>query len=1262
MEILEQIWDWIGSFFGGIATGFERSITSLFGSSNARYIKKLQPRVAAINALEPKYQALTDEALRGETVEFRKRLAAGETLDDLLVEAFAVCREAGRRFLGMRHYDVQLIGGMVLHSGAIAEMVTGEGKTLVATLPAYLNALEGKGVHVVTVNDYLARRDMEWMGPLYMGLGLTVGAIQNSMDSAERQKSYACDITYGTNNEFGFDYLRDNMRPAARDDDNYPKTYQQSQGPLNYAIIDEVDNILVDEARTPLIISGPAHDDVQKYARADQLARQLTKDTHFEIKEKEHSVNLTDEGVRAAEKLAGVESFYTAGNMEWPHLIDNSLKAHHLYKRDVNYVVEDDGEVVIVDEFTGRKMPGRQWSDGLHQAVEAKEGVRIKEETQTLATITLQNFFKLYRKICGMTGTAMTEAGEFWKIYKLEVIAIPTNKPLQRTNHPDVIFRSEREKFVAIADEIERTNKWDILDLNDGTEKIGLIQKEQPDAIEFQPKDARQRETIARDKIKYLQHRGRPVLVGTVSIEKSERMSALLDKRGIKHEVLNAKHHKREAEIVAQAGRKGAVTIATNMAGRGTDIILGGNPETMAWAQLQDKYPTRLDVPPAEWEALVHEIEQREQMKAEGREVKEMGGLHIIGTERHEARRIDLQLRGRCGRQGDPGSSRFYLSLEDDLMRIFAGEFVKNILTRLGMQEGEAIESRMVSRRIEGAQKKVEERNFDIRKNLLEYDEVMDEQRKRVYGYRQRILDGGNCKELILEMIDDQIDHHFDIFLDKNYGTETFAKWAGGLLSCELEAKQFAGLDFAAASQHAKNEAEKAAEAQIFDAIEENLPEGEEDEELNWEALAKFSNTRWKTNYRDRDIKKIGREELHEALIAKAREAIENVDLAEGKRFLDEDFGVLTACGWVQHKFGVRLDPAEVRKLELEAFKELVREKATAAYTEKEIEYPVMAGMYHFTLRDNTGQKRFDREKLVAWAKERFHVDLDLEDLKSKQREEVRTLLIEHSRANHRRADEAQAELRRKINELRDEAFASKHGSNGADPLAPTLSWLRETTGYQAVPGEFAGPALTGVPAAPAWADPVAPAEASAKGRNPFAGLDREHLKNQLSAIVENHFRPEMRRMERSLVLEILDTAWKDHLLAMDHLRSAVGLRGWAQVDPKVEYKREGMRTFEIMWTSIGERVTDLIFRMEQLDPNFVGSTWKEATATHEEAKSASEIAQQQQSAIDNSEGSDQKIEPIRNRGPKVGRNDPCPCGSGKKYKNCCMKKAGMPA
>jgi preprotein translocase subunit SecA len=528
METMERVWDGVGTFFGGLMRGFERSVTALFGTSNARHVRKLQSKVEAINALEEHFQALSDEELRAQTFKFKQRLKAGETIDDILVEAFAVAREGGRRFLGMRHYDVQLIGGMVLHSGAIAEMVTGEGKTLVATLPAYLNALEGKGVHVVTVNDYLARRDMEWMGPLYMGLGLTVGAIQSDMQVDQRQLAYDADITYGTNNEFGFDYLRDNMRPAARGDNRYPKSYQQSQGRLHYAIVDEVDNILIDEARTPLIISGPAFDNPKKYADADKVARGLMKEKHFVVNEKDHSVGLTDEGVRAAEKLAGVESFYTAGNMEWPHLIDNALKAHHLYKLDVNYVIKD-GKIIIVDEFTGRLMDGRQWSDGLHQAVEAKEGVKIKEETQTLATITLQNFFKLYKKIGGMTGTGMTEANEFWKIYKLDVVAIPTNRKMQRKEHPDVIYRSEREKFIAVADEIERIVKWDVLVMNNGDELWGTIVSEQDDRVVIDPKEGKGRETIEKSKVKSIERKGRPILVGTVSIEKSERLSRLLE-------------------------------------------------------------------------------------------------------------------------------------------------------------------------------------------------------------------------------------------------------------------------------------------------------------------------------------------------------------------------------------------------------------------------------------------------------------------------------------------------------------------------------------------------------------------------------------------------------------------------------------------------------------------------------------------------------------------------------------------------------------
>ena len=1168
MEQLERIWDTVSNAAAGAGSRLERFLTGLFGSSNARYLRRLEPRIEAINSLESRYRSMTDAELRGQTAEFRRRLAAGETLDDLLVEAFAVCREAGRRFLGMRHYDVQLIGGMVLHSGAIAEMVTGEGKTLVATLPAYLNALDGKGVHVVTVNDYLARRDMEWMGPLYIGLGLTVGAIQSGMDSGERQKSYACDITYGTNNEFGFDYLRDNMRMAARGDDRFPKHMQQSQGELNFAIVDEVDNILIDEARTPLIISGPAHDDVTKYSKANQIARQLKPDIHFEVKEKEHTVSLTEEGVRQAEKLADVESFYTAGNMEWPHLIDNSLKAHHLYKRDVNYVVQGD-EVVIVDEFTGRLMPGRQWSDGLHQAVEAKEGVRIKEESQTLATVTLQNFFKLYRKLGGMTGTAMTEASEFWKIYKLDVVAIPPNRGMKRINHPDVIYRTEREKWIAVADEVERLHRWDSLALADGSFRIGRIVRERDGEIEFEEKNGGTTETVPGDKIREMQRKGCPVLVGTVSIEKSERLSSLLEKRGVGHQVLNAKHHKREAEIISQAGRLDAVTIATNMAGRGTDIILGGNPDTLVWAQLQDRYATRLDVPQQEWEQLVREVSERENMKAEGEQVRHLGGLHIIGTERHEARRIDLQLRGRCGRQGDPGSSRFFLSLEDDLMRIFAGEWVKNVLTRLGMQDGEAIESRMVTRRVEAAQKKVEERNFEVRKNLLEYDEVMDEQRKRVYGFRQRILAGADCRELIQEMVGRQVEQNIGTFLDKDYGPQSYATWASGQLSCELDPTDFRGLSPEEAERLAVDEAVRQSEAQIFEAVEENLPADEDEGEWNWSALASFANVRWKTSLSDRDLRRVGRDAAAEFLQEQVRDAIHRVDLSDGARYLAHDFGLRSACGWTEWRFGEPLDAAELEQVERngldpQAFKQLVARKAREVYARREIEYPVLVGLSHFSGRQPDGSHRLDREGLLAWARERFDPALDEAAVASSDLDTLRTTLVAASRRRHARDD---------------------------DP------------------------------------------------------------------------RDEMKRMERAVLLQILDNSWKDHLLAMDHLRSSVGLRGYAQVDPKVEFKREGMRTFDLMWKGIDERVTDIVYRIEQVEDDALRSTWRETAAIHAEAPSVS-ASEQPQSAEGAAPRPDLQsaVEPIRNLGQKVGRNDPCPCGSGKKFKNCCGKSSGVAA
>ena len=670
------------------------------------------------------------------------------------------------------------------------------------------------------------------------------------------------------------------------------------------------------------------------------------------------------------------------------------------------------------------------------------------------------------------------------------------------------------------------------------------------------------------------------------------------------------------------------MTIATNMAGRGTDIILGGNPEAMAWAKLQETYPTRLEVPQEEWDTLVREIEQREQMKAEGRVVAGMGGLHIMGTERHEARRIDLQLRGRCGRQGDPGSSRFYLSLEDDLMRIFAGEWVKNILTRLGMKEGEAIESHMVSRRIEGAQKKVEERNFEVRKNLLEYDEVMDEQRKRVYSYRQNILNGANCKQLILDMIDQQVEHYLSRFLDKDYGTETFADWAAKQLSVEFEARDFRGMTFSEADTYAREQAERMAEGQVLEALEENLPEEEDPGEWNWEALAKTANTRWHLSLRDRDLKQLGRDQVGDFLIERARAAVEKIDLSEGEQFLRPEFGVQTACNWVRHKFGIELSVDSVRNLDISSFKRLVQEKARATYEEKETAYPVMAGLYHFTTRDGTGHKRYEREELAQWAAGRFGVELSIEDLKNKQRDEVRALLVDHSRRYAEGLSAAMTEAHAWLGRIftpDTPATTALRTAQENGRLGELSAWLAEKYRYEL------------------------PVEEMMR-------CDEERLKRHLTAAVEDMYRPEMRKMERALVLQLLDTAWKDHLLSMDHLRSSVGLRGYAQIDPKVEYKREGMRIFEQMWDSVGERVTDLIFRMEQLDESFVGSTWKESEAIHQDAQSAGEIAAQQQAAIEGTEV-DHKPQPIRNLQQRVGRNDPCPCGSGKKFKNCCMKK-----
>ena len=748
----------------------------VFGTKNERVVKSLKPKVQAINALEPQMQKLTDAELRAKTDEFRKRIqerlsrfvgggegnqppgsdaltapededdldrikrlekeqydALQEVLDEILVEAFAVVREAGRRVLNMRHFDVQLIGGMVLHQGTISEMKTGEGKTLVATLPVYLNALSGRGVHVVTVNDYLAKRDSEWMGKLYRFLGLTVGVIVHDLDDEQRRAAYAADVTYGTNNEFGFDYLRDNMKER-RD--------LQVQGQLDYAIVDEVDSILIDEARTPLIISGASEESTDKYYKVNRIIPKLEKGEEIEgppgepaeltgdfvVDEKHRNITVTDEGWVKVEGLLGIGNIADPENWPLKHHVETAIKAHALYRKDVEYVIKD-GEVIIVDEFTGRMMPGRRWSDGLHQAIEAKEGVKIERENQTLATITFQNYFRMFKKLAGMTGTAETEAAEFDNIYKLEVVVIPTNMEMRRIENPDIVYRTEKEKYFAAADEIQQ-----------------------------------------------LATKGQPVLVGTTSVEKSERLSDLLKKKGIKHVVLNAKFHEREAEIVAQAGRKGMITIATNMAGRGTDILLGGNPEFMAKQELvkkgiaqqlrvaqgkiegpQEDGQTSIfyyngneyTIPTDAWAGALSRY--KAQTDVEHDEVTAVGGLHILGTERHESRRIDNQLRGRAGRQGDPGSSRFYLALEDDLMRIFAKEWISKLLQRLGMEEGVPIESKMISRRIETAQKAVEGQHFESRKHLLEYDDVMNKQREAVYGLRRRLLEGIDQKDLILE-------------------------------------------------------------------------------------------------------------------------------------------------------------------------------------------------------------------------------------------------------------------------------------------------------------------------------------------------------------------------------------------------------------------------------------------------------------------------------------------------------------------------------
>ena len=900
-----------------------RALTKVFGSKHERDIKRVQPLVVEISALEPELKALSDDQLRGKTASLREQLDQGAALDDLLVEAFAVVRETAVRTVQMRPYDVQLIGGIVLHRGKIAEMKTGEGKTLAATLPVYLNALTGKGVHVVTVNDYLARRDAEWMGLIYRFLGLEVGIIQHDMPEAERKAAYAADLTHGTNNEFGFDYLRDNMKFTLE---------SMVQRGHSFAIVDEVDSILVDEARTPLIISGPSEDSIDKYYQLDRIIPRLEQGEEikegdekyttgdFLVDEKAHTVALTEEGVEKVEKLLGLGNLYDMENMDFLHGVNQGLRAHALFKRDVNYLVKE-GQVIIVDEFTGRMMPGRRWSDGLHQAVEAKEGVKIERENQTLATITFQNYFRMYEKLGGMTGTADTEATEFGAIYDLDVVVVPTNMPMIRDDGEDMVYVTANEKWNAVVDEI---------------------------------RDCHQR--------------GQPTLVGTISIESSEMLSKRLDKARVKHVVLNAKYHEREASIVAQAGRKGAVTIATNMAGRGTDIVLGGSPEGLARAQAN---------PEEELEKYESSLDNYERSCEEERgHVLEAGGLHILGTERHESRRIDNQLRGRSGRQGDPGSSRFSLSLEDDLMRIFGTDRVKGLMGRLGMEEGEPIEAKMVSRAIERAQTQVEGRNFEMRKHLLEYDDVMNKQREAMYQLRRDILEGAEGRDYILKISSDIVDY----------------------------------------------------------LVETHCPE--------------------KADPRDWDIKEIATEVL----------AYFDIGVHSGQTALDE-LGVEELR---THLFGL----------------------VEARYTEKE---------------------------------QRLGEDL-------------------------------------------------------------------------------------------------------------------------------------MRVFERDVMLRIADQSWKDHLLALDHLREGIGLRGYGQRDPKNEYKRESYELFQEMKERIEDTILKTLFRLEPISPEQMEE--ERRRRAQRAPRPSFRMGPEPGAAPFTPHSAGPPQEPatpqtVVRQGEKVGRNAPCPCGSGKKYKKC---------
>jgi preprotein translocase subunit SecA len=1203
-----------------------------------------------------------------------------------------------------RPFDVQMIGGIVMYEGRIAEMATGEGKTFVAPLACFMRVLEGYHCHVVTVNDYLVRRDASWIRPAFAALGLSVGYIQSDMGPSgeDRRAQYACDVTYGTNSEFGFDYLRDNMKGSVD---------QQVQGSLDFAIVDEVDSILIDEARTPLIISGAAaRDDGPRYIKADAVARKMIelnkpwaavekqveaaqraikaadgdaeKATNkaekeaaakrrekaekdlaeaeakkegitqfYEVEWDRKSVHLTHDGIAKAQEIAGVGSFYVGNNVDWPHLMEQAMRAHVVYERDKDYVVErgvgprstGQLEVIIIDEYTGRKMVGRQWSDGLHQACEAKEKVPIKEETQTVATITLQNFFKLYRALSGMTGTAQTEAEEFQKIYKLDVVSIPTNRPVIRRDSDDRVYRKEQEKWDAIIEEI-----------------------------------------------KLFSDAGRPVLVGTTSVEKSERLSGMLGRKyGIEHEVLNAKQHEREGHIVALAGqthvdkhgqRVGNVTIATNMAGRGTDIQLG--PE-VTWEVVS--------APPAGAAEGKYTIKQRGTGETkevdttgysseEGPEdplgavfqltptAKMVGGLHVIGTERHTARRIDNQLRGRSGRQGDPGSSRFYVSLEDELMKIFAGPWTIKVLGFLGMEEGMHIEDKRISKGIMNAQKKVEERNFLGRKNLLEYDDVMDYQRTTFYGMRQQVLEGRAVDKVIWGMIGDSIKDAVNKYVTQDFAAATVAEWARVNFEVNLDKEDIAGRrDFDFLEDYVKNQARN----QVIEDLESKLGEflGEDEQDRSgWDtaALSSYAMSRFHVNLSQARIRKTDLEELKDSLREAAFDQIDKQPMDEIRKYLEPTYPHQTLARWAKEKFDVDVDPADFaepggrgQSKPAPVLVGLIEGKAREAYARREVEIPVDNLMY-IAAREATRIEIPDAAQFVrAIARQKYGVDLAYEELINADVADVRQKLIALQRkALHGGGLEADVD---KILEKVD----GSAGGDGKEPPPDTIvSRFRERFGIELHPADL-------------YPEPEDERETALdKGKPRVAAMERvdvpQSVRDVLLTRARGVVREELTRLEQFVLIEVLDNKWIDHLYAMDALKSGIGLVGFAEKDPRVAYKKEGFRFFGEMMTSLREMVTDRLFLVRIGGPateETRSSAYKEAAATHEdtggygvaEALQAPATAAPDPEAMQASGGGGDddggetavKVRQIVNEGPKVGRNDPCPCGSGKKYKKC---------